>query len=129
MKIVYLSKSLIPSRSANSIQVMKMCQAFAKCGNEVTLVAPDSKHCESGVENVYAYYSVEPIFHIKKLSKPSFYGGRLIYDMKILQELVRHQYDLVYGRYLEGCFISTYLGRRTIFETHGPLLKKEKLSF
>ena len=28
MKILYISKSIIPSRTANSIHVMKMCQAF-----------------------------------------------------------------------------------------------------
>ena len=120
MRIVYLSKALIPSRSANSIHIMKMCQAFAKDGHEVVLVAQDSKQNEPGAENVYAYYSVEPIFTIRKLSKPSIYGGRLIYDMKILLELLKYGYDLVYSRYLEGCFISTFLGYKTILEAHDP---------
>lgn len=33
MKIVYLSASSIPSRTANSIHVMRMCAAFAKNGH------------------------------------------------------------------------------------------------
>ena len=41
VKLAYLSNSWIPSREANSIHVMKMCQAFARSGHEVTLVAPD----------------------------------------------------------------------------------------
>ena len=39
MKICYLSASLIPSRYANSVQVMKMCQAFVRNGHEVELYA------------------------------------------------------------------------------------------
>jgi len=124
MRIVYLSNALIPSRSANSIHVMKMCQALAKDGHDVVLVAQDSNPNESGVENVYDYYSVEPIFAIRKLSKPGIYGGRLIYDMKILLELITRGYDLVYSRYLEGCFIATLLGYKTILEAHDPFWKE-----
>ena len=43
MKILYISNSIIPSRTANSIHVMKMCQAFADNGHEVILLAPDKK--------------------------------------------------------------------------------------
>ena len=44
MKILYISNSIIPSRTANSIHVMKMCQAFADNGHEVVLLAPDKKN-------------------------------------------------------------------------------------
>lgn len=43
MKIVYISRSIIPSRTANSINVMKMCSMFASLGHEVTLLAPWTK--------------------------------------------------------------------------------------
>ena len=43
MRILYISKSIIPSRTANSINVMKMCQAFAENGHEVVLLAPNLK--------------------------------------------------------------------------------------
>ena len=60
MKVAYISSSSIPSRSANSIHVMKMCQAFAKNGHEVTLLAPDNhKDYEPDVECVYDYYGVD----------------------------------------------------------------------
>lgn len=87
-------------------------------------MAKDSKQYDSRVEDVYAYYSVEPIFEIRKLGRPSIYGGQRIYDMKILLELLKHKYDLVYGRYLAGCFISTCLGYRTILESHDPVWKQ-----
>jgi hypothetical protein len=43
MKILYISNSTIPSRTANSIHVIKMCHAFADNGHEVILLAPDKK--------------------------------------------------------------------------------------
>ena len=43
MKIAYISKSVIPSRAANSIHVVKMCHALADNGHEVTLLAPNIK--------------------------------------------------------------------------------------
>ena len=44
MRILYISKSIIPSRSANSIHVMKMCQAFSDNGHEVVLIVLDIKN-------------------------------------------------------------------------------------
>ena len=44
MKILYISNSIIPSKTANSINVMKMCQAFSENDHEVTLLAPDRKN-------------------------------------------------------------------------------------
>ena len=43
MKILYISKSTIPSRTANSVHVMKMCQAFSDIGHDVVLLAPIKK--------------------------------------------------------------------------------------
>jgi glycosyltransferase involved in cell wall biosynthesis len=40
MKIAYLSSATVPSSSANSLQVMKMCQAFGQEGHEVHLILP-----------------------------------------------------------------------------------------
>jgi hypothetical protein len=42
MKLAYVSASSIPSRTANSIHVMKMSQAFHDQGIDVTLLAPGS---------------------------------------------------------------------------------------
>ena len=39
MKICYLSNSAIPSDYASSIQIVKMCEAFTKLGNNVKLIS------------------------------------------------------------------------------------------
>lgn len=72
MKIVYVSRSIIPSKTANSINVMKMCNAFASLGHEVTLLAPYTKKLEvEGVENIFDYYGVEKNFELKKIFSPN----------------------------------------------------------
>jgi len=43
MRIAAIAPSELPSRRANSIQVMKMVQAVAALGHEVRLLAPTSK--------------------------------------------------------------------------------------
>ena len=42
MKIACIASSRIPSETANSIQAMKVCQALAQNGHQVTLIAPGS---------------------------------------------------------------------------------------
>ena len=37
MKILYISQSVIPSKSANSIHAMKMCSALSNLNNKVDL--------------------------------------------------------------------------------------------
>ncbi|MBM2843793.1 MAG: putative glycosyltransferase, partial [Anaerolineales bacterium] len=40
MRIAAIATSRIPSRSANSIRVMKVCQAMVRLGHEVELWTP-----------------------------------------------------------------------------------------
>lgn len=61
MKIVYISNSIIPSRTANSIHVMKMCQAM------VILLAPEYNNLEQNI-SVFEYYGVKQNFEIKFLN-------------------------------------------------------------
>ena len=84
MKIIYISKSIIPSRAANSIHVMKMCQAFADNGHKVVLLAPDLKnYYESNVDDIYEYYGVKKNFKIKKLFHPNIRFGAFLYVLAI----------------------------------------------
>ena len=64
MKIVYISTAIIPSRTANSIQVMKMCQAFAKNGHNIILIVPNRQmEMEPGVDDVFDFYCVDKCFN------------------------------------------------------------------
>ena len=111
MKILYISNSIIPSRTANSIHVMKMCQAFADNGHELILLAPDKKkRYEKKVDNLYEHYGVKENFIIKKLWCPSVKGGAFFYTLAIFFYLIiNKKFNLVYGRFIYGCYVASLL--------------------
>ena len=63
MKLIYLANIRIPNERAHSLQVMKMCEAFAALGHEVELVVPylDKK------TSPFAYYGVGQTFFIRNI--------------------------------------------------------------
>ncbi len=125
MNLVYISNSIIPSRTANSIHVMKMCQAFADNGHDVVLLAPDIKQkYEKNIDDIFLYYGVRKNFNIKKLYRPNIIGGGLFYTLAIfLFLLFNNKYHLIYGRFLHGCYVASLLKNEVIFETHEIIFK------
>jgi len=131
MKILYISKSIIPSRTANSIHVMKMCQALVNNGHEVTLLAPNTKkQYENNVNDIFEFYGVKKNFSIKKLWHPNSKLGALVYTFAILIFILANKkFNLVYGRFLPGCYISTFLRNEVVFETHTPIYEVKNHNF
>lgn len=62
MKIAYIAASVLPSWTANSVQVMKVCQALTQNGHEVTLYVPGKTR--STWEALSAHYGVTTEFPI-----------------------------------------------------------------
>jgi glycosyltransferase involved in cell wall biosynthesis len=120
MKLVYISKSIIPSRSANSIQVMKMCEAFARLGNDVILLAPRHGSTEPGIENPFSYYGVDPCFELRKLPGKRTAFITKGYGMLTALTARKEKADLVYSRYLNACVYAGWLGIPFICESHTP---------
>jgi glycosyltransferase involved in cell wall biosynthesis len=121
MIIYYLSNSQIPSQTANSINVMKMCQAFAKNGNAVTLYAQNG--ISMTYEEIFRYYSVENSFNIIRFNKTPFKGfvGESVYTYDIVRELrTKPLPDLFYGRYPYSLAGVAHLGIPLIYEAHTP---------
>ncbi len=128
MKIIYIARSIIPSRDANSIQVMKMCQAFAANGHEIVLLVPDKKHnIEPAVNNIYEYYNIKECFSIKRI-KIKYKKGRVFFEIiEIIKALSAFKPDFVYGRCTLGCTIACLKGYQTIYESHIPIWSSSKI--
>lgn len=126
MKICYLAKTQIPSRRANSVHIMKMCQAFARNGHDVTLLLPKEGADEK--VDVYSYYDVEPIFKIEWLPWYQVKGQNFLYAGGIKKRLAALKPDLVYGRYLHGCLAAVLGGHPVIFEMHATMEEQSRLS-
>ncbi|MGA2914920.1 MAG: glycosyltransferase family 4 protein [Sedimentisphaerales bacterium] len=132
MKIAYISFSAIPSRQANSIGVMKMCQAFAQAGHSVTLVVPDVSDIEPGVSDMYSFYGVKPVFKIHKIKLRSSWEfiQKFFYAFDSARYAQKENSELVYGRFIPGCTSAAAAGLPVIGELHipyGPGIIKEWL--
>lgn len=122
MKIVYISNSIIPSRTANSIHVMKMCNTLSELGYEVFLLAPNrKKEYEKNVQDVFKYYNIKQSFNIVKLPYPNFYGRSIIYAISCYFKVKNLSPDLIYGRFLRGCYASTFSKKPLVIELHSPV--------
>ena len=79
MKIVYVSTSEVPSDRANSIQVMKVCQAIVQLGHELTLLVPNAQPEPSKVhawDSLAVHYGLSTPLPIEWLPVPSISGRR-----------------------------------------------------
>jgi len=124
MKIVYISRSIIPSRTANSVHVMKMCQAFADNGHEVTLLAPWTKKLEEkNIENIFSYYGVKENFTLKKVFSPNIkYLKKFIYSYRCSRIIKNINPSVVYGRDdMRAFYFALKDGYNAVFEKHSPL--------
>jgi len=127
VKIIYISNSIIPSKTANSIHVMKMCQALADNGHNVILFAPNRyKEFEKNIDDVYDYYNVKKNFDISFLPYSYMkYFGIINYSINVYKKVQNVKPDLVYGRDLYSCFLTSFI-QNTAYEIHAPMNNKIK---
>ncbi len=62
MRITYIANVRLPTEKAHGLQIMKMCEAFARAGADVELVVPKRKNPLCG--DPFMYYGVERSFRI-----------------------------------------------------------------
>ncbi len=126
MKILYISQSEIPSESANSIHVMKMCCSLSKIKDtEVDLFCTSPLTSNLDIENVYNFYLVEKNFSILRLNVFNFWLFREIQTLLYITYcLLKKKYDLIYSRSIQISWFLGFFGIKTILEVHSPPSKK-----
>jgi len=118
MKIAYLCASPIPSRQANSIQVMRMCQAFARQGHQVTLLACVG---DEAVADLHAHYGVARTFEIVRVRRIAGGGlGDALHGLRVARAVRAQRPDLVYARDGWSLGACASLGCPFVFESHNP---------
>lgn len=128
MKIVYLAQSRIPSRTANSIHIMKMCQALANNGHDVHLcyfMEGEKEHFES--TEAFEFYGIKNNFHITRINTFPVRNSRIRYLISsflllplLFTTLRKIKPDLVYSRDIYTCCLSSLFGNKVIAEAHTP---------
>ena len=121
MKIIYLSNSSIPSNSANSIQVIKMCNSFAKTNNLILFARPS--------KNIYKFNIVQEIYGIENNFKIIYLKNKsdLIFSLKAITIIIKNKPNLIYGRNIWGIILTSLLGYNSILEIHAPKFDEIKI--
>jgi len=135
MKIAYVSSSYIPSSTANSVHVIRMCDAFVDNGHQALLLGrrPSTKG-PSTPKEIRSYYGTRNIFPIQyyyhegqNKSRLGNLGNTTLNFVSIANRLFQFRPDIVYGRDVYGCHVAATLGYQTILESHKPLNPSSKI--
>lgn len=116
MIINYISDAELPSESANSVQIIKMCNAFIENKNEVILYGKTGD-TDKLISN---YYDINPTL---KIVTSDFTNLKLVGSIKLaidIAQLVKknNNADLLFGRYSYGLFLLKNSGIPIIYEAH-----------
>jgi len=117
--LFYISHSQLPSVAANSVHVMKMAQAFARTGMDVTLVAmPADPPVDQ--EAIYAHYAVSPAFDLRLIKWPKGRARMIRYILSALWNARRKGADVIYTRLPRAANFAEFFGWRAVVELHQP---------
>lgn len=121
-KIVYVSNANIPSNSASSIHVMKMCEAFKKNGMDITLIIPNhyskKKHKDT---DIFTFYGVKEKFPVKRIKfiRKNVKGIReIIYTICAVFYAVLKRPDAIMTRKIMAARVASMIGFPYILELH-----------
>ena len=122
MRIAMVAPTEIPARRANTLQVMKMAQAFAQLGHSVRLAAPHTNPHISppggySWEELARHYGLQQEFPIDWLpARPRL--RRYDYSLQAVRWAHQQQADLLYTRLPQTAALGSLLGLPTILEIH-----------
>ena len=123
MNIVCISASQVPSEAANSIQVMKTCQALAQLGHRVRLLVPEparkkqSDHPNS--QQLAAFYGLQTTFPVEWLPAERFMK-KYDFCMSAARQARAYSADLVYAWPLQAAVFASRHQVPVVLEMHGP---------
>lgn len=132
-RLTYIANARIPTDQAHSIQIMKMCEAFADLGLKVELVVPKRYQPDPKLRGVdpYKYYSVKANFKIKRmfcidflwlaprvqfLSSLFFILQDMSFSFVAIPTILRA--ELVYTRSKLVAALCIWLSRKVAYEAH-----------
>lgn len=124
MKIAMIAPTEIPARRANTLQVMKMAQAFSELEHQVHLYAPlspqsehpDGEH-ERSWHNLARHYGLKQPFNIEWLPARN-HLRRYDFSWQALQKAQKQGAQVIYTRLPQTAALSSWKGFATILEIH-----------
>ena len=112
MRIVAIAGSQIPSDTANSLQVMKACNALVQLGHELTLIAPANP--QSSNVNLKSHYGLQTDIHIEYLPV----SNRRLFPWQAFLRARKLKPDLVYSWLIQSSVLALLFKIPSVFEAH-----------
>ena len=112
MKIVAIAGSTIPSDTANSMQVMKACQALVQLGHQLTLIVPGD--LPSRIFDIKSHYGLQTDFPIEWLASSS----RRLFTWQSVRRARDLKPDLLYVWFPQSAVFGLLHKLPVIFEIH-----------
>jgi glycosyltransferase involved in cell wall biosynthesis len=119
LKIAVIAPTSIPARRANTVQVMKMCQALVELGHQVRLAVPseDVSSLRPDWEALAHHYGLHHPFPVAWLAaNPRM--RRYDYGWQAVRWARGWGADLLYTRLPQAAAIASILGRPVVLELH-----------
>jgi glycosyltransferase involved in cell wall biosynthesis len=114
MRMVCISSSQVPSDTANSIQVMKVCQAFTQLGHDVSLLVPGPQPEGLKPAALQQHYGLRRLFNIEWLSVRT----RRIFPWEAVWHARHLGADLLYVWPLQSAALGLLAGMPSLLELH-----------
>lgn len=121
MKLAYISPSVLPSRSANSVHVMQQCDALGKLGVDVTLFAKRAQRSGAGLRDALRQaYGVDlEQVELSTVYTPWSRANNLTIAAHAFFRVLAGGFDAVLSRNLFASFLLALAGRTPlIVEVH-----------
>ena len=111
MNIVAIAGSTVPSDTANSIQVMKACNALVQLNHHVTLIVPGAPNHSV---NLKGHYGLQTDFPIEWLTSTS----RRLFTWQSVQRARALKPDILYTWFPQSAVFGLLYKIPTVFEIH-----------
>ncbi len=116
MRLTYVHDIAMPGPGANTVHVARMCEAFARNGEEVTLVTPGLLPVDPIREGrIRRYYGMSSQVRLRHVPKTA---GAKLFSRFALRHAAASGADLVYSRYVYSSLAAARSGLPTVFEAH-----------
>ena len=126
-KIFYVAELNLPNKSAYSIHVMKMCDAFAKLNYNVKLFTINSKKTKNLTKLYKTHYGFKVISIFKKPTVLNFLT-RFVFSIKILWKNLDDE-SLILSRSITFALLASCLNKNVILELHHQITGFSKILF
>jgi glycosyltransferase involved in cell wall biosynthesis len=127
MKICYLANSSIPSTTANSIAIIKICEAFSQLKHDVSLITANVREENS---HIFKFYDVKFKFNIKGINYfkkfPLGINYYLFSLISVFQSL-KFKPDFYITRNFFTCFVLILFKKKVIIELHSDLKNESRV--